>query len=352
MVGELVPALIEPESASRDFWARFHRYRRLRQMETHPDDPIRPDDQTEARMQREDPFEIVYRYEISRGGEMLSWLRAGTLRPGTPEYESNKRFFEVDGSGHPDHRRQGIATSWLPLVLELMHRHGCTILNLATDEESGHAFLRWLGAEKKLDGAENRLDLAVVDWAMVQRWITEGTRRSPNTRLEVHDGRLPEALWEDYSRQVTPIANTMPHDKLDHGDEIITPDNFREWYAEMDIGHENHHVVIAREPDGVIAGVTDMTWAPFRPTVVEQEFTGVLPSARGRGIGKWIKAAMLAHLRELYPDLRWVITGNAASNAPMLAINKRLGFKEYRAGAEYQISRDQLAARVERTAPA
>jgi GNAT superfamily N-acetyltransferase len=118
----------------------------------------------------------------------------------------------------------------------------------------------------------------------------------------------------------------------------------------MDIGHENHHVVIAREPDGVIAGVTDMTWAPFRPTVVEQEFTGVLPSARGRGIGKWIKATMLAHLRELYPDLRWVITGNAASNAPMLAINKRLGFKEYRAGAEYQISRDKLAARVQRSA--
>jgi hypothetical protein len=61
---------------------------------------------------------------------------------------------------------------------------------------------------------------------------------------------------------------------------------------------------------------------------------------------------MLAHVRELYPDLRWVITGNAASNAPMLAINKRLGFKEYRAGAEYQISRGRLAARVNRAASA
>jgi hypothetical protein len=29
----------------------------------------------------------------------------------------------------------------------------------------------------------------------------------------------------------------------------------------------------------------------------------------------------------------------------MLAINKKLGFKQYRAGTEYQIGRDSLAAR-------
>jgi GNAT superfamily N-acetyltransferase len=350
MAGDLVPTLVDPKTASRDFWARYHVYRRLRQMETRPDDAIRPNDETEGRMKREDPFEIVYLYEIARDGEMLSWFRGRTLRPGTPEYESNKQFFEVSCSVRRDVRRQGIGASWLPLVVELMDRHGCTVLNLGAEEDSGHAFLRWLGAEAKLTGAENRLDLEGVDWGMVQRWITEGEKRSPHTRLEFHDGRMPEALWDDFSRQVTPLTNTMPFGTLDHGDEVITPDNIREWYARMDISHERHYVVIAREPDGVMAGVTDMAWAPFRPTVIEQEFTGVLPSARGRGIGKWIKAAMLVHLRDLHPDLRWVFTGNASSNAPMLAINKRLGFKQFKAGADYQISRDLVAARVNRPA--
>jgi hypothetical protein len=32
----------------------------------------------------------------------------------------------------------------------------------------------------------------------------------------------------------------------------------------------------------------------------------------------------------------------------MLAINKKLGFKEFRAATEYQISRDDLAARIKR----
>jgi GNAT superfamily N-acetyltransferase len=92
--------------------------------------------------------------------------------------------------------------------------------------------------------------------------------------------------------------------------------------------------------------MTDVTWAPYRRTIVEQMLTGVRPDARGRGIGKWIKAVMLDHIRTLYPDAQWVSTGNAASNAPMLAINQKLGFKPYRSGSEYQIARDELGARV------
>ena len=55
---------------------------------------------------------------------------------------------------------------------------------------------------------------------------------------------------------------------------------------------------------------------------------------------------MLLHVRELYPDTQWVVTDNAGSNAPMLAINRALGFKPYRSGSEYQITRDQLTERL------
>jgi len=50
------------------------------------------------------------------------------------------------------------------------------------------------------------------------------------------------------------------------------------------------------------------------------------------------------HVREIYPDLETVITGNAASNDPMLAINKKMGFKEHRPGNEYQITLEKLRA--------
>jgi hypothetical protein len=55
---------------------------------------------------------------------------------------------------------------------------------------------------------------------------------------------------------------------------------------------------------------------------------------------------MLERMRKLHPEARYVWTWNAFSNVAMLGINDALGFKLHRAGVEYQISRDELAARV------
>ncbi|HVS47323.1 MAG TPA: GNAT family N-acetyltransferase [Candidatus Dormibacteraeota bacterium] len=347
MVAGGVPARVDLKSAGADFWKRYHTYRALRHEESRPNDPLRPADIEEMRLKRDSPFDIEYRYEIATDGVLLSWFSGSTSKPGTAGHESNKHLFWSDIYVRPDHRRQGIASTWLPLLLELMDAHGCSVVGIGTEEVSGHAFLRWLGAEPKLSGAENRLKLADVNWGMVQRWIDEGSQRSPQTRLEVYDGHLPEAMWADFAPQLSSLLNTIPFEKLDIGEIVVTPDHMRDWYARLDLGDERQHTVLTREPDGVISAITDTTWAPHRASIIEQRFTGVRPDARGRGLGKWIKAAMLAHLHELYPDAKWVATENAGSNAPMLAINKKLGYKEYRASTEYQIGRDDLAARVE-----
>jgi mycothiol synthase len=347
-MGGLVAARIDFKSARADFWKRYHEYRRVRQEESRPDDPLRPDEIEEKRLKRDNPFEIEYHYEIARDGVLLSYLSGSTIRPGTPEYETNKHLFWGDLYVRPDHRRQGIGLSWLPVVVELMDAHGCTVVGFGTEDPSGHAFLKSLGAEAKFSGAENRLKLADVDWKMVDRWIAEGPKRSPQTKLEVYHGPLPDAMLEDFAPQLTSMLNTMPFEGLDHGEIVVTPAHIRDYDAQMAITGEVLHTILSREPNGVISAITDTSWAPHRPTIIEQRFTGVRPDARGRGLGKWTKAAMLAHLHRHHPEAQWVATENAGSNAPMLAINKKLGFKQFRAGTEYQITRDGLAERVKR----
>jgi len=343
MVKHLVPVAVDTNSASADFWRRYHAFRRARHLETRPDDPLRPDDVVEAMMRAEHSFEIQYRYEIARDGELLSWFGCSTIKPGAPGYESNRHLMSVGVEVGRDHRRRGIGRSWLPLVVELMDRHGCTVLGMSADEESGHAFLKWLGAEARLSDAESRLQLAEVDWAMVDRWIAEGEKRSPQTRLEFYEDSVPEAMWEEYAAQLSSLLNTIPFEQLDHGEIVITPAQVREWYERMAAVREESHTVIARESDGSMSAMTDVTWAAHTPAVVHQQFTGVRPEARGRGIGKWIKAAMLRKVHELHPEARWITTYNAASNDPMLKINHALGFRRHRMGAEYQISREDLA---------
>jgi len=345
MIGNLTPAAVDPKTAPQEFWKRYHAYRRLRLAETRPDDPVQPDHLVEMDMKRENPFEIKYRYEIARDAVMLSSFAAMTTKPGSPEYESNKHILWTDGSVHPDHRRRGLGRTWIPVAIELMGRHGCTTLSMGTEEESGHAFLKWMGAEGKFSGAENRLKVSDVDWAMMRRWAEEGPKVSPNTRLEVYDGFLPEEMWEEYCPQLTTMLNTMPWEEMDHGDIVVTPAQLAEWYERMRMQGMVEYTMVTREPDGIISGITDMSYAPYKPKMINQGFTGVRTDARGRGLGKWLKAAMLLHVREIYPNLEWVVTDNAGSNVPMLAINTRMGFRQYRAGTEYQITRDRLMVR-------
>ena len=67
-------------------------------------------------------------------------------------------------------------------------------------------------------------------------------------------------------------------------------------------------------------------------------------SARGRGLGKWIKAAMLEHIRKVHPEAQWITTENADSNAPMLKINRELGFRPYQSESLWQVPVDQVLA--------
>jgi mycothiol synthase len=283
---------------------------------------------------------------------MLSWFSAEATRPGAPGYDTNKHLLWTECSVHRDHRRRGIGRTWIPLVLEIMDQHSHTTVGAESEEDSGHAFLKWIGAEAKLTGAENRLKLADVDWAMMRGWVEEGRKRSPETKFESYDGRLPDSMLEDYAPQLSSLLNTMPFEDLDHGEIVETPAMIKEWFARMDMSGDAGHWMFTREPDGIISGITDMYYAPYSPTIVHQGFTGVRPDAQGRGLGKWLKAAMVLHMRELYPKAEWFRTENAGSNAPMLGINTKMGFKTYRVGSEYQITRDRLAARFQELAGA
>ena len=71
MIRQLVPTQVDPKTAGRDFWSRYHELRRRRHEELRPDDPLDPDDVVEKYMKTSNPFDLQHYYEISRGSRPM-----------------------------------------------------------------------------------------------------------------------------------------------------------------------------------------------------------------------------------------------------------------------------------------
>lgn len=87
---ELTPVEIDPKSASREWWRKYHSYRRLRQQEVRPDDPVTPDEVLEDQMMKDDPFMHRRLYCIDGGESLRSTFSATAYRQGSPGYDSNR----------------------------------------------------------------------------------------------------------------------------------------------------------------------------------------------------------------------------------------------------------------------
>jgi len=78
---------------------------------------------------------------------------------------------------------------------------------------------------------------------------------------------------------------------------------------------------------GELVGWTTLMIAPGLPEVVYQEGTLVRGDRRGQGLAGWMKRVNLAELRARHPRARRVYTWTEGDNAPVIAMNARLGFR-------------------------
>ncbi|MFQ6012262.1 MAG: GNAT family N-acetyltransferase [Thermoplasmata archaeon] len=334
-----------PETASREEWARYHAYRRRRHGETDPEDPIIDDPSLEALWKRAGPQFVTSRFVVVKAGEpgtQIGHIEFNVFREGTPSYEGNEHLAQANLALLRPYRRQGHGRELLAKVAQLANAHGKSRLIGSSDEEDGKAFARALGAEIALEGVENRLQLEAVDWEMVEAWAAEGPTRSPGSTIHWFTNHIDDALLQAYCTFYTEVFNQQPFGLLDVKDLVFDSETFRDREARVaDVGG-SWMTGMTTEGGGDISGMTEMFYLPDRKTMIGQGLTGVKEGCRGRGLGKWLKAAMLLRVRDEFPQVRVVQTGNATTNEAMLSINRRLGFERYREGENLQIPLEAL----------
>jgi len=185
------------------------------------------------------------------------------------------------------------------------------------------AFWTGLGAELRSTEQESDLDVASVDAELMGRWLDAAP---DDIYLVQWAGRCPD----EHMEALVATANAMneaPTDDLDIKDMSFDAATLRADFAARDACGIDYLGILAVCADGSAAGATEVFVNRFRPAFAWQWNTVVLPALRGRGIGRWMKAAMWRRLRADAPEVSTLRTGNAQSNAAMLDINTEMGFQ-------------------------
>jgi mycothiol synthase len=249
----------------------------------------------------------------------------------------DSRVMECDLFVRRGYRRRGIASRLLSMICDATTSEGRTLLTWSSfgAVPAGEAFARRVGATLARVNRTSELRLADVDWDMVGAWIDGVAERASGYRIDWHDGPFPPEVRAD-AATFHHIMQTAPRDDLDMGDVHLTVDNVAELDRALVEAGRDRWALFVRAPDGACVGGTEVLFEPWEPATGLQQNTAIDPTHRGRGLAKWAKAAMLERIRQERRDVQRMRTGNAFSNAPMLAINDALGFRVTATQTEWQ----------------
>jgi RimJ/RimL family protein N-acetyltransferase len=155
----------------------------------------------------------------------------------------------------------------------------------------------------------------------------QAARAAAGYSLVSWDGRTPS----EYLARYAEVENAMGDAPHDVGEEhsVWDADRVREQIDDLRErqGRLMYTLAALLDASGEMAAVTAVEPDPDNPEWAHQQLTAVTRPHRGHRLGLLVKAAMLDWLAEAEPRLERIVTGNAAANRHMIAINEELGFE-------------------------
>ena len=325
--------------------AAYHAVASALHREAWPDDPVRSAQELRNEVELLPDF-VTHRHWMAFDGDAAIGLVRARWRGG----EDNQDLAVIDVGVLPDARREGIAARLVAMAARAALEADRTKMILDSDSmvPAGAEMLERWGGKKAMVVRISRLDLTSLDPVLMDAWIARGQDVADEFELLFWQDRVPAEHRVAFAG-LHDVMNSAPLEDLDVEPFVLTPEQLLAYEdARNARGISWWATVVRHKPSGEFAGFTDIVSTPHDRPVLHQGDTGVWHKYRGKGLGRWIKAAHLQRVREAVPEARWVQTGNAGTNRPMLNINEQMGFKTYKYITGWQFATADLIERVTR----
>jgi GNAT superfamily N-acetyltransferase len=255
-------------------------------------------------------------------GSAVAWYRIEL-----PDLENRDRAFTIPVV-HPASRRRGIGGELLRHSAARASENGRTVLDtIVLEGSAGEAFARHAGLTPGLAEARRMLDLRKVPAGQFARLRETAAEKAAGYTLVSWTGVTPD----EHLGRVAGAFNAMNDAPRDEGweEDIWDAQRVRERADGIlrltDV--RGYSVAALHDATGEMAALTEVEIDPEIPGWGFQGLTAVTRPHRGHRLGLLTKATMLQWLAEAEPKLERIVTGNAASNKHMIAVNEALGFE-------------------------
>jgi GNAT superfamily N-acetyltransferase len=244
-----------------------------------------------------------------------------------PERENRDRAY-MYLTVRPSSRRRGIGTALLGHAAGRAAAAGRSVLGSGAFQGSaGAAFAARVGATAGLVEARRVLAVGKIPAGRVASLRERAAQAAAGYSLVSWDGRTPE----EYLARYAEVENAMGDAPHDVGEEhsVWDADRVREQIDDLRERQSRHVYTLAalHAASGEMAAVTAVEADPDNPEWGHQLLTAVTRPHRGHRLGLLVKTAMLDWLAAAKPRLERIVTGNAAVNQHMIAINEELGYE-------------------------
>ena len=231
----------------------------------------------------------------------------------------------------PEARRRGIGRALLTELEDRTRADRRSVLLGTTfapvgEESPGSLFAAAMGYPVASHEETKVVDLtrAPAGWAALEDEVAAALG---GYRVEVFEERLPETHVEDFCRLLSAFLGEIPMGDLDLREAAWTPARLRENEERAVSGGRCMVIAVAVAPDGHLCGFSDAAVHRADPRHASVGGTLVLPGHRGHRLGLAMKLLTHRRVLELFPGCGYVQTGNAGVNAPMNAVNRRMGYR-------------------------